>query len=186
MISVVAQTFNLAIDLLSSRLAVGARTRYIPAKENEIIVLAVFDHAQAFTHSPLANHFSRYPRRHPDITGCATGNVAKNHFFGYTSAHDHHQSIEQLVLAVVVLFLSWQVHRRPKRRSSRYDRDLVDRIGVVKQFTKQRVTSLMIGCVLFFLFADGQTPTLLTPSHFVAGFFQLRHGDGLEATARRQ
>src|SRR5439155_708175 len=87
------------------------------------------------------------------------------------------RAVERFVFAISVFIFLRQPHGRSKRGAARDDSDFVQRLSVREKFEQQRVAGFVIRGVLFFLFAERETPTLLAPADFVAGFFQFGERD---------
>ena len=125
------------IDLFGGRFAVIARAGNIAAEENVIFVLAVLDHAHFFAHAPFANHARAMAVAILMSPRGAVRDVAEDDFLGDAAAHARRQTGEQFVLAIGVFVFLRQPHGRAERRSARDDGDLVQRLGVRKQFEQQ-------------------------------------------------
>ena len=132
-VGVVAKLLHFAVNLLRCDFAEAAVARDVAGEENVLLAFAVVHHAELFAHAPFADHLACNPGRLTNVAACAVGDVAENQILRDTTAHDHHEAIQQFVFAVGVFVLGRQIHRRAKRWSARDDSHLVQRVCVLHQ-----------------------------------------------------
>ena len=99
-----------------------------------------------FGHTVLCDHRAGNLGRFLNIVGCTGRDRIENDFFRRSSAECHDKLRFQFLLGIEILLFFRNIHYiAESTHRPRYDRNLLDRLGILLKSRAQSVTDLMIG-----------------------------------------
>src|SRR2546426_3968561 len=139
---------DLGVDEEGGVLAVVFRPGDLAAEEDVLFVLPEGEWPEPVRHAPLADHLARHLGRLLQIVARAGGLLVQHDLFGGPPAEQDRNTVDQVLLRVVVLVVNRELLRQAEGATARDDRHLVDRVGARQNRSEEHTSELQSPCNL--------------------------------------
>ena len=136
---------DLDVDATGRLLGVILVVSVIATQEHLMLSLAKDLRSQLLAHAQARDHLAGHLGGALEVVGCTGRDVVAHEFLGHAAAQEYGELIEHLVFGLEEVVLGGQRERVAQRLAARDDRDLVHRVGVLKDMPHQGVTALVVG-----------------------------------------
>ena len=178
LLGLIHQHANFVVDLRCNILRGQATALPTTAvAEGITIVLAVLHSTDLRGHAVFRHHCAGDIRGHFNIGRCARCGVTEDQLLSSTATHGKYQTSKQLGTVVHALVVLTCSHRMTTGFTARQDRDLVHTIYILHRPRGERVTALVVGGDLLFVFTNDGGAATWPADYTISRFFQRIRGD---------
>ena len=180
------QTRYFRINAACCLIGVILRVAVIASQEHFVVRLAKHLRSQLRAHAVLRHNRARNLSSAFQVVASARGNVVAENLFRNATAHEHRQLVKHLTQRVQHFIFLRNGQRVAQCATTRDNRNLVDRIRVLKQVTDQRMTAFVVRDSLLRMLVHNETLALGTSHNALHGLGNLGLRDNLLVAASRQ